>query len=157
MEYERPLFYHMMSYAAQAERDVVDMVSGNPDWDPPTAIREALIEYADHDVSEFQYPPSEGLSPLREEIAARRGVDPRQVIITNGAGEANYLAMACGISAHSGQEVILTDPVYPYYSGRTSLLGGTMRFVSAAPELDPETVRELASEETALILDFVTI
>ncbi len=154
MEYERPLFYHVMAYAESAERDIVDMVSGNPDWEPPASLREALTEYAEHDVSEFQYPPSEGLTPLREEIAARRGVETERVIITNGAGEANHLSMACGFATHSGQEVILTDPVYPYYSGRTTLLGGTESLVPVAADgsLDPELVREQASEETALIV-----
>lgn len=154
MDYERPLFYHVMKYAASAERDVVDMVSGNPDWEPPAALREALIEYADGDTPQFQYPPSEGITALREEIAARRGVQTERVIVTNGAGEANHLSMACGLQTHGGREVILTDPVYPYYSGRTSLLGGTASFVpvSEGGRLDPELVRERASEETALIV-----
>jgi aspartate aminotransferase len=154
MEYERPLFYHVMAYAEATERDVVDMVSGNPDWEPPVALREALVEYAESDVADFQYPPSEGLSALREEIAARRGVNTERVIITNGAGEANYLSMACGLAAYSGSEVILADPVYPYYSGRTTLLGGSVALVPVAEDgsLDPEDVRERASEETALIV-----
>lgn len=154
MDYERPLFYHVMAYAESADRDVVDMVSGNPDWEPPAAIREALIEYADSDVPDFQYPPSEGLLSLRREIAARRGVETERVIVTNGAGEANHLSMACGLSTHSGREVILTDPVYPYYSGRTTLLDGTVSLVPVAEDgrLDPDTVRKRASEETALVV-----
>lgn len=154
MEYERPLFYHVMAYADRTERDAIDMVSGNPDWEPPTALREALVEYAESDVADFQYPPSEGLPDLREEIALRRGVDAERVIVTNGAGEANYLSMACGLAAHSGQEIILADPVYPYYSGRAVLLGGTVTLVPVARDgsLDPDIVRDRASEETALIV-----
>lgn len=154
MEYDRPLFYHVMEYAAASERDTVDMVSGNPDWGPPDALREGLIEYADGDPSQFQYPPSEGLAPLRQEIADRRGVEKERVIVTNGAGEANHLSMASGLEHHSGTEVVLADPVYPYYSGRTSLLGATPTFVPVdeTGQLDPERVRETASEETALIV-----
>lgn len=154
MEYDRPLFYHVMKYAAASQRDTVDMVSGNPDWGPPDALREGLIDYADSDPSQFQYPPSEGISPLRREIADRRGVETERVIVTNGAGEANHLSMATGLAAHSGTEVVLADPVYPYYSGRTTLLGATPAFipVDEAGQLDPDDVRERASEETALIV-----
>jgi hypothetical protein len=31
MDYDRPLFFQVMQYADAADRDVVDMVSGNPD------------------------------------------------------------------------------------------------------------------------------
>ncbi|MFC4987529.1 pyridoxal phosphate-dependent aminotransferase [Saliphagus infecundisoli] len=154
MEYETPLFFHVMRYAVRADRDVIDMVSGNPDWEPPEALREGLREYADLESSEFQYPPSDGLLELREEIAARRGVDRDQVVVTNGAGEANYLAMARALERDRGSEVLLTDPVYPYYPGKTTLLGGSQRFVAAGEDgqLDPERVREAASTDTSCLV-----
>ena len=74
MDYETPQFFRVMQYANAATGDVIDMVSGNPDWQPPASLRDGLREYADADPPEFQYPASEGLRPLREEIAARRGV-----------------------------------------------------------------------------------
>jgi len=154
MEYETPLFFRVMQYAAEADRDVIDMVSGNPDWEPPEALREGFREYADEPPESFQYAPSHGLRELREEIAARRGVDPDQIIVTNGAGEANYLAMARALERDAGEELILTDPVYPYYPGKTTMLGGSQRFVSTDDDgqLDPAAVREVASEETAAIV-----
>ncbi len=90
MEYEEPKFFHVMQYAGAADGDVIDMVSGNPDWEPPATLREALREYADLPSAEFQYPPSEGLLELREAIAERRNVDADRVVVTNGTGEANY-------------------------------------------------------------------
>ena len=154
MEYDEPLFFRVMQYAADADRDVVDMVSGNPDWEPPEALREGLHEYADADSDAFQYPPSEGLQELREEIAARRNVDVEQVVVTNGAGEANYLAMARALERDAGDEVILTDPVYPYYPGKTTMLGGEAQFVPTERDgsLDPEKVRSVASDDTACIV-----
>ncbi|WP_115862861.1 pyridoxal phosphate-dependent aminotransferase [Halorussus litoreus] len=154
MDYDTPLFFHVMQYAADADRDVVDMVSGNPDWGAPDAISEGLHEYADLGGADFQYPPSEGLRELREEIAERRNVDPSQVIVTNGGGEANYLAMARALEREEGSEFVLTDPVYPYYPGKTTMLGASARYVPAADDgsLDPADVREAASEETAAIL-----
>jgi aspartate aminotransferase len=153
-DYDRPVFFHLMEYAERADRDVVDMVSGNPDWEPPAALRDGLETYADAGVDAFQYPPSEGLAELREAIATRRGVDVESVVVTNGAGEANYLAMACGLDAFDGDEVLLADPVYPYYHKRTEMLDATPRFVEADADgtLDPDAVRAAAGEETAVIV-----
>jgi aspartate/methionine/tyrosine aminotransferase len=154
MEYDRPLFYRLAHHAACADRDVVDMVSGTPDWDPPGALREGLADYAEREASAFRYPPSEGISGLREEIAARRSVPESWVIVTNGAGEANYLAMARALDRDAGSEVVLSDPVYPYYPGKVRLLGGHPRYVPLKEDgrLDPAAVRERAGGETACIV-----
>ncbi|MFB6179196.1 MAG: pyridoxal phosphate-dependent aminotransferase [Halorientalis sp.] len=154
MDYETPQFFRVMQYAAAASGDVIDMVSGNPDWEPPEPLRDGLRAYADGDPADFQYPASAGWGPLRAEIAERRGVDQSQVVVTCGAGEANHLAMTEGLDRHAGNEVILADPVYPYYAGRTNLLGGEARYVPVdeAGRLTPEAVREVASDETALIV-----
>jgi aspartate/methionine/tyrosine aminotransferase len=154
MDYETPQFFRVMQYAAGADRDVVDMVSGNPDWDPPEALREGLREYADGAPESFQYPPSVGLTALRSEIAERRGVDRSRVVVTNGAGEANHLATTGALDRDSGSEIVMTDPVYPYYAGRANLLGADARYVPVADDgqLDPAAVREVASEDTAAIV-----
>ncbi|GAB6861561.1 guanitoxin biosynthesis PLP-dependent (S)-gamma-hydroxy-L-arginine cyclodehydratase GntC [Haloplanus litoreus] len=154
MDYDTPLFFHVMQYAAAADRDVIDLVSGGPDWEPPTALREGLREYADAEPAEFQYPPSDGLRALREEVAARRGVDVDRVVITNGAGEANYLAMAGALERDAGSEILLTDPVYPYYPGKARMLGYDATLVPVAEDggLDVAAMREAANEETAAIL-----
>jgi len=154
MDYETPQFFRVMKYASEADGDIIDMVSGNPDWEPPDALREGLHEYADAGPAQFQYPPSVGVTELREELATRRGVDCSQVIITNGAGEANHLAMAGGLEAMDGNEILLVDPVYPYYAGRANLLGADTQYVPVDDDghLDPATVREYASDETAVMV-----
>ena len=154
MDYETPQFYRVMRYAARADRDVVDTVSGSPDWEPPDALRAGLHEYADADPDQFRYGPSVGLTPLRDEIAERRGVDRSRVLVTNGAGEANYLAMTGAVERASGSQVVLTDPVYPYYAGRANMLDAPTQYVpvDADGHLDPEAVRAAASEETAAIV-----
>lgn len=154
MEYEEPLFFRVMSYAVEADGDVIDMVSGNPDWGAPDGIAEGLHEYADIGGVDFQYPPSVGLTALREEIAERHDVPVENVVVTNGGGEANYLAMARALSREAGSAVILTDPVYPYYPGKTTMLGGEQVFVPADDDgqLDPDRVAAAASEQTACIV-----
>ena len=154
MNYETPQFFHLMQYAARADGDVIDMVSGNPDWEPPQAIRDGLTEYADADANEFQYPPSDGLGPLKAEIAERRQVDPARVIVTNGTGEANYLAMARALDDGRGDECVLIDPVYPYYPGKVSMLGGESRLVEANRDgtLDTAAICEAITDDTALVV-----
>jgi aspartate aminotransferase len=154
MDYETPQFYRVMQYAAEADRDVVDMVSGSPDWGPPPALRDGLRAYADLDAEAYGYPPSPGIEPLREAIAQRRDVPRDAVLITNGAGEANHLATATALDEHDGNEVLVTDPVYPYYAGRASVLGAEPRFVPIDEDghLDPDAVREEASADTAAIV-----
>jgi len=154
MDYDRPLFYHITSYAEAADREVIDMVSGNPDWAPPKALSAGLSAYADSDPDAFQYPPSEGLEDLREAIAERRGVDIERVVVTNGGGEANYLAMACGLAEHGGNEILLADPTYPYYTGRARMLDADVGRIPVGPtgDLDPADVRGAASEDTAVVV-----
>ena len=154
MNYETPQFFHVMQYAAAADGDVIDMVSGNPDWEPPEAIRDGLTEYAAADADEFQYPPSDGLKPLKSELAQRRQVDADRVIITNGTGEANYLGMARALDSDRGNECVLIDPVYPYYPGKVSMLGGRSRLVEANRDgtLDTAGTCEAITDETALVV-----
>ncbi|PSP58797.1 pyridoxal phosphate-dependent aminotransferase, partial [Halobacteriales archaeon QH_7_66_37] len=124
-----------------------------PDWEPPEALREGLHTYADATPGEFQYQASVGLPELREEIAARRGVERSQVIITNGTGEANHLAMTEGYRTMPGEEILLVDPVYPYYAGRASMIGAEASYVPVdeTGHLDPDTVAEYAGAETSVI------
>ncbi|MFB6124633.1 MAG: pyridoxal phosphate-dependent aminotransferase [Halanaeroarchaeum sp.] len=154
MEYEEPLFFRVMSYAGAADRDVIDMVSGNPDWGAPAGIAAGLHEYADTGGEAFQYPPSDGLVDLREAIADWEDVPVESVVVTAGGGEANYLAMARALDRGAGDEVVLTDPVYPYYPGKTSMLGGEQVFVPADEDgqLDPDAVAEATGDDTAAIV-----
>ncbi len=152
--YDEPLFYRVIQYAVAADRDVVTMVSGNPDWGPPEALRDGLESYADSDPRDFQYPASEGLGALREVIAERRNVDESRLVVTNGAAEANYLAMAEAIERGSGSEFLLTDPVYPYYPGKATMLGGDVTRVPVHDDghVDVAGMREAASSDTAMIV-----
>jgi aspartate/methionine/tyrosine aminotransferase len=62
--------------------------------------------------------------------------------------------MSGGLDTFNGNEVLLTDPVYPYYAGRANFLGADTHYVEADTngQLDPAAVREAASDETAVIV-----
>ncbi|TKX76855.1 aminotransferase class I/II-fold pyridoxal phosphate-dependent enzyme, partial [Halorubrum sp. SD626R] len=78
---------------------------------------------------------------------------PERLVVTNGTGEANYLAMARAFDREAGDEALLTDPVYPYYPGKVSMLGGEATLVPTDRDggLDVAAIDAAASEETALI------
>jgi aspartate aminotransferase len=154
MEGGKSTFSRVVEYASAADRDVIDLVSGEPDWDPPDRLRDALHEVADGAADQFQYPPNLGLTALRDEIAARRGIDRSRVVITNGTVEANHLAVTTGLEQFSGSQILLPDPVYPYYDNRVDLLGADRMSVPVddTGKLDPEVVRDAVDETTAVIL-----
>jgi aspartate/methionine/tyrosine aminotransferase len=150
-DYDEPLFQQVIAYADDADRDVVGMVSGNPDWEPPAALRAGLREAADAPPADLQYSPAPGLPELREAIATRHGVARRRVLVTAGATEALSLGIARALARDAGDEVIVVDPTYPYYPAQTRLHGGTVVRVPAAPDggLDPVAVSEAVGPTTA--------
>lgn len=149
-----PTFEDVLRLAARVDHDVVTMVNGAPDWEPPKALRDGLREAAGGEPSDFQYTPVRGLRSLRETIAERRDVPEESIVVTAGATEANHLAMARALSRDAGRKIIIADPYYPYYVRRTRLLGGRPVTVPVASDgtLDPETVRQAAGSETAAII-----
>jgi aspartate/methionine/tyrosine aminotransferase len=117
-------------------------------------LREGFREYADAPGEAYQYPPSVGLTELRDEIAARRGVDRSRILVTNGTGEANHLAMTGALDRGAGEEILLVDPTYPYYAGRAAFLDADVRLVPAdeSGQVAPDDVRAAANADTAAIV-----
>lgn len=157
MEYREPQFYRLSAAARCADHDVIDMVSGDPDWPAPEGVAAGLETYADRgreDPSTFQYAPSEGLERLRRLIADRRDVAPESVLVTHGATEGIALAIATALNRSDGREVVLADPTYPYYPGIVSELDGVPRYVETPPsgELDPAAVAATVGAETAAVV-----
>lgn len=157
MDYGTPQFYRLGAAAAAADRDVIDMVSGDPDWRAPEALHAGLEAYADRgrdDPPAYQYPPPAGIDELREAIAKRRNVPREAVLVTHGATQGSALAIAAALARGAGQEVILADPTYPYYPGIVDLFDGTTTAVQVGPSgaLSAADVRAVAGPETAAIL-----
>jgi aspartate/methionine/tyrosine aminotransferase len=114
------LAVEMSERAAALERagaDVVHLEFGEPDFEAPPVIREAL-EKALKD-GRTKYVDSQGILPLREAIAEHYdttyGVDvsPDQILVTPGTSPAMLLLF--GHLLDPGDEVILSDPSYACY------------------------------------------
>jgi len=154
MNYETPLFFRVMEYADAAERDVIDMVSRNPDWEPPRRSGTGFESTPTSSQTGFSTRPARGYWSCARRSQHAAASMPIRSSSPTARGEANYLAMARALERERGSEILLTDPVYPYYPGKTTMLGGTQRFVATDEEgqLDPDNVRAAASEETAAIV-----
>src|SRR4051794_9898940 len=82
-----------------------------PEAFPVAALDAAVAEVLATDASAaLQYGPTEGFGPLREWIAAERGVPVDHVVVTHGAQQA--LALVARTVVAAGDPVALADPAY---------------------------------------------
>jgi len=58
----------------------------------------------------LQYSPTEGLAPLREYIARRKGIRPEQVLVTSGSQQG--LDLVGRVFLNEGDEVLVESPTY---------------------------------------------
>ena len=80
------------------------------------------------DPKNYRYTPTAGLPELRKTIADKTlrdsgyGVDPNQVIVTNGGKQAVYESFQ--ILLNDGDEVIIPTPYWTSYPEAVKLAGG---------------------------------
>lgn len=108
--------------------DVVSFGAGEPDFDTPDHIKEA-VSAALRDGQTKYAKPASGILPLKHAVAAKFDrdnhlqYDPKsQVLITVGGKEALFLAFAAILDA--GDEVILPAPYWVSYPEQIGLNGG---------------------------------
>lgn len=106
--------------ALALEREGVDVVNlhfGEPDFDAPVAVTEALARAVKD--GRTKYTSALGILPLREAIAEHYAttygvtVSPEQILITPGTSPAMLLLF--GQLLDPGDEVITSDPFYACY------------------------------------------
>lgn len=114
----------------RAGLDVIALAGGDPDFETPAHIRQAL--FAAVEAGHTHYPaPMIGIPAALEAIAAKmereNGVylaDPmKQIIITPGGKWALYLAL-CAL-LNPGDEVLILEPHWVSYPPMVTLAGGT--------------------------------
>jgi len=135
--------------------EVIEFSIGRPDFDTPKHIKEATKIALDKGL--VHYTTSAGTLELREAIIYRLKEDsqlifePDEIIVTVGAAEANYLATQTILNP--GDEVLIPEPMYVYYSG-WSFLGGatTVNFPLDLLLKQPEDLERYITEKTKLII-----
>lgn len=151
----------VMARAQELERhgrDIVHLEVGEPDFDVPACVREA-VERAVRD-GRTHYTHQLGLLALREAIATeyhrRHGVevDPGCVVVTSGSSGGLVLLMA--LLLDPGDAVLLPDPGYACYPNFVrSFHGVPHRFPTDAADgyrCDPERVRAALTPRTRALL-----
>ncbi|MDD1705845.1 MAG: pyridoxal phosphate-dependent aminotransferase [Methanoregulaceae archaeon] len=129
--------------------DVISLSIGEPDFDTPAHIKEACIQALIR--GETHYAPSNGIPELLSAIAVKSEREnripctPGQVIVTCGAKDAIYDAMAAVLNP--GDEVIILDPSWVSYEP-------CVRMAGAKPVHHPLDIRTFQIDDT--VLDKVT-
>ena len=149
--------FTVMSQLAMEHR-AVNLGQGFPDFEVPTALREALARAMAE--GRNQYAPMAGVLKLREQIAMkterlyRRRVSPdTEITVTSGATEAIFAAIAASVRA--GDEVIVLDPCYDCYEPAISLQGAQAVHVPLTPPrfgVDWQRVRDAVTPRTRMIM-----
>jgi N-succinyldiaminopimelate aminotransferase len=128
----------------------INLGQGFPDTDGPREVAEAAIAAirAGHN----QYPPGDGIAPLRQAIAEHQrrfydlAFDPDgEVLVTAGATEA--LAAAVLSLCEPGDEVLTFEPFYDAYAAVIALAGARHRTVQLEP---PAYAIDVAALERAV-------
>ncbi|WP_236656984.1 pyridoxal phosphate-dependent aminotransferase [Acidisarcina polymorpha] len=116
----------------------------------------STISDLDLDLSELDIhgPTLYGYAPLREAVAAMKGVTAESVVLTTGTSMANHLAMSALFA--TGDEVLIEEPTYELILTTAQYLGARVRRFQRRAEdnyaLDPQEVAEQLSASTRLIV-----
>ena len=116
-----------LAYRAQG-RDVIVLSIGDPDFDTPREIVDAMIDKVRN--GETRYGSIDGGPDLKAAIAAYRRrhtgqeVGPENISVTLGAQGGLYGAAMC--VAQAGDEVIVPQPVYVTYESVVRATGATL-------------------------------
>lgn len=143
--------------ALAAEHRAVNLGQGFPDFGWPPEILEAAAK-AVLDGSN-QYPPSRGLSALREAVADHysrhfgQRLDADHICVTSGATEALGSAILAVVEA--GDEVIILTPAYDSYAPMIRRAGGRpVEFALRPPlwKIERELLERAITSKTRAIL-----
>ena len=114
----------------------VNLSQGFPDFDPPRALTDALVQTAAK--GPHQYAVTWGAQDFREALAAKQShfmgmpVDPNtQIVVTCGSTEAMMTAMMSVVDP--GDKVVVFSPFYENYGADTILCGAEPVYVPLAP------------------------
>lgn len=139
-------------------RDVIMLSVGDPDFDTPPPIVDAVIDSLRR--GRTHYTSMVGIEPLREAIAARhhritgQRVDASAVVVVAGAQCGLFSTMLC--LAEPGDEVIVPEPMYVTYEAVVGACGARLVQVPLRGErgfhLDPDDVAAAITPNSRVLL-----
>lgn len=139
-------------------RDIITFGAGEPDFDTPEHIKNALIKALEEKF--IYYTPAPGIPELRKAISEKlkrdNGIDciADEVIVTPGAKQAIYEAVQA--VTNPGDEVLIPDPWWVSYVPMVQLAEGEPVFVETYEEngfqLKPEAIEKKITNGTRAII-----
>ncbi|OGF44517.1 MAG: hypothetical protein A2452_12810 [Candidatus Firestonebacteria bacterium RIFOXYC2_FULL_39_67] len=140
-------------------KDVVRMDLGEPDFDVPEHIKEAAIKAIKDGFS--HYTPGPGIMELRKAAAVKfkseNGLDydpETEITVTQGGIGAIFSALQTMVNP--GDEVIVSDPVWPVYLGVLGILEAKPVFVTIKEKngfnMMPDEVKAKITSKTKVIV-----
>lgn len=139
---------------ASKMKDPVNLSIGQPHFDTPDAIKDALKQAVD--TGKNAYSVTQGIPELREKIDAavqtQYNHPDRQTFISSGTS--GSLTLALNVLVNPGDEVIVFDPFFVMYKHLIAMAGGTAVFIDTYPDfrIDIEKVAAAITPKTKLIL-----
>ncbi len=141
-----------------AGKDVVSLSAGEPDFDTPSHVKDALIKALEEKF--IYYTPSAGIPELKSAIAEKLETENKipcvesEVIVTPGAKQALYEAIFA--LTNQGDEVLCPDPGWVSYEPMVQLAGGKPVFVPSREEdgfaFKVDEVQERITDKTRSII-----
>jgi aspartate/methionine/tyrosine aminotransferase len=148
----------IMFALAEEIPDVINLGIGQPDFDTPEFIRNAAKQALDDGYT--RYPPAKGFEDLRQAIARKLKrenniiADPDTEIYV-AVGAMQVIFNICLHLLNRGDEVIVIDPGYDYYS-QIRLFGGVPVPVPTREsnrfKVDPDDIKAAITEKTKLLI-----
>lgn len=144
--------------AMKAEgKDVVSFGAGEPDFEPPQVIVNALIE-AVHKKGTAKYTPASGMPELKAAIVEKFKRDnnieytPKNISINVGAKHTIYNILQAIVE--KADQVIVPKPFWISYSEMVALAGGKCKFIKTDKEfkLHAEDVEKAITPKTKAVI-----
>ncbi|MBM6629403.1 aminotransferase class I/II-fold pyridoxal phosphate-dependent enzyme [Mammaliicoccus vitulinus] len=137
--------------------DVVNLTVGQPDFQVPASVKEAMKDAIDQNFTSYSH--NAGLLELRKVVQSyyknrfNASFTTNEILITNGASEALDTTLR-GI-LEQGDEVLIPSPVYAGYVPLIELLGATPIYIDTTQtglKVTPELVEAHITDKTKAIL-----
>lgn len=139
-------------------KDVISLGIGEPDFDTPSHINEAMFEATKKGAT--HYTPNKGIIELRQAICDKLLEDnnlvynPEEIICTVGVSEAVYVALSAFLNP--GDEVLVPDPSWLNYGHVSTLNDATAVYYPLVSEnnfqINVKDLEDMVSSKTKIMI-----
>ena len=152
--------FKMVSRIAELKNQNIDVIGfniGEPDFDTPDHINEAIIKAIQS--GQTRYVNASGILELRIAISEKLRTEnnlnyqPDQIVVSTGAKQALYNTIMT--LANDGDEIIIPTPCWVSYEEMVKVSGATCVFVPTEAttfQLDPQAIEKAITSKTKAII-----